>query len=111
MVCRVKVKQVNWPYEVRNLSKISKYESIQFWDVIGMQTRSSLLRAEKRWFLIIIQMITENQSKAGNDMKSLNSIFAWMSWDRSQHLLQNDYDVIIEQGTGGGGHSLIKVCV
>ena len=39
-------------------------------------------------------MIPENQSKAGNDMKSLSSI------DRSQHLLQNDYDVIIK-GPGG----------
>ena len=37
-----------------------------------------------------VTVITEDQSKAGNDMKSLSSIFARTSWDRSQHLLQND---------------------
>ena len=49
------------------------------------------------------KIITENQNKASNDIKSLNSVSARTSWDRSQHLLQSDYDHVTIR------HSLTKV--
>ena len=67
--------------------------------MIGKRTHSSLLRTEKT---MIIQMITGNQSKAVNDMKSQSqhNFFHEGHGTTAGILLQNDCngDVTVSQG-------------